>query len=679
MQAKPYSNLNENEKVEIISYVKKLHQADNFAQQSAIRKGEVCYEFVKGNTLTSDEEAELRDADKIPVHAVEGVTKIASIVGMVSQTSKDGVVVGNGGEDAASAEFRQRILKDYIERVSNIERAETQVCQDTLVTSCPAFMWLEPHDPLDSAKQGLFIKAQPWQSVITDAAWRDPSMRDMRRIHRQLQMSDDDVISTGFPGVAGMEPWQLSDMERVASQVSSISATEKDFIGARNGDSYTAAGLLNVVETLEWKRLDMMCMYDAHGNSEIVPPNWDEQTIQEYIQDHPGANVQIHRERVLWVTVWTSSGILLDYGPHWLQIGEFPCSPFVPANINGAWAGIIEFSVDTLKAMTYALTEHLQGVRTSNNNLWKMKVGSVEDTDEFERERMRPGGTIKVAEGYNLDDVNPVASARESQTHVDWWNLNQEILNRLTVDRNFEGGAQASQESSKAIGARIAQNINKLQFFLAGYNPMRLDIRRKAVKAMPYAMPDSIAIRISDPNNGTMVEMQANEPTEFDYEGNAIAFKNDLSSGTWDYTFTEADNSINGKELSRTVVNEFFKYAANLSPEATIAAAKSYPSTDIQKYGAELEAQQEAARNAPPPPPPPPKISISLSGEDIGAERVDEILIGQKLVAPEQEPQEGMTDEEGMIDEPQMMMQDQLAPEQMPLEELPPEEGMIYE
>lgn len=633
MITKPYKSLTEQEKSEVVNWIKRLHLSDNQAMQDALYKGKVCYDFVKCKTLSSDEEAEMEAADKIPVHSVEALIKIAAIVGMLSQTAKDGVIVGNGPEDAASAEQRMTILKNYVERLSQVERAELQCAQDTLITSIPCFMWLEPYDPRDPSKPGLTMRGQPWESVVVDAAWRSHTMSDMRRIHRHLQLSADDVVARGFAGAQGLTPEQLKELEDASANATYKSDT--DYIDARNGTTYTVAGLLNVIESLEFRWMEVKCAFDAFGNPEILPIGMTPEQEAAFIESLGPVQIAVSRERVLWSTVWTASGILLDYGPHWLQIREFPCEPFVPANLDGHWAGIIEYTLDINKAMTYALTEHLQGVRTSINNTWKAKRGAIKNVQEFENERMRAGGTVFIEEGYNLDDVNPVGAPRESQAHMDWRSVLQEDMSRLTVDRNFEGGAQASQESSKAIGARITQDTNKMQFWLAGYNPMRLGIRRKATKAMPYAMPDSITLRIADPKNG-LVEMSLNEPAGYDFNGDAVGKKNNLHAGEWDYTFTDADTSINGQEFQRAVFSEFLKFAQSLPPEAMIAAAKAYPSTSVQAYGAELEAQQKAAQEAPPPPPPPPRVSLTISSGDIGQDATMEVMRSQGLLPPEE-------------------------------------------
>ena len=668
MQKNHYSMLTSQDKSEVVAHVKKLHNADNFAQQTNLNKGRVCYEFVKGNTLSSDELAELEDADKIAVQSTEALNKIAAIIGMLSQTAKDGVVVGNGPEDAADAELRTRILKDYIEKQSSIQAAEIQVAQDSLVTGTPAFLWLEPHDPRDPSEKGLYVRAMPWESVVPDTAWRDGSMRDMRRIHRHMQLSTEDVVAQGFSGADGLQPWQLEQMEQAAYTVTNSTTMSSDYVNARNGTMYSSAGLLNVIETLEWRQMQWQVAYDQFGNGEPLPPEWDDATIQQFIELNPGIVIRQENERILWSTVWTTSGLLLDYGPHWLQIKELPCEPFVLASVDGAWCGIIEFIIDTIKAMTYAKTEHLQGIRSVNNLLWKMKEGAVPDREEFEAQRKTAGGTIVVKDDANLDDVNPVANQRENQAFLDWFNLNSDVLDRQTVERNFEGGAQASQESSRAIGARIAQTLNKLQFFLKGYDPMRMNIRRKAVKALPFCFPSEKLMRLTDPNNGLQTQHTVNQPAGYDINGNPVRTINKLDSGDWDFSFTDADTSINGQAIERDVMNDFLKFSTNMPPEMVIPAAKAYPSTSVQKYGMELEQikkQQESA----PPPPPQPKVSLSISSADIGTDATLTVMRDQGLL-PQEAPQAGP--ESGMPQGPQEEMME--GPGSNAQEEIP--EGM---
>ena len=68
--------------------------ADVMAGAGRIEVGRDCYKYVVGDIFTDSEMAEIEAAEKVPVQTAEGLTKIASIVGNLAQSAKDGVIVG---------------------------------------------------------------------------------------------------------------------------------------------------------------------------------------------------------------------------------------------------------------------------------------------------------------------------------------------------------------------------------------------------------------------------------------------------------------------------------------------------------------------------------------------------------------------------------------------------------
>ena len=629
MELRHISQLDDNEKNLVLAECKKLMTADVSAGAKQIAMGKSCYKYVRGEIFTESELKEIEDADKVPVQTAEGLTKIAAIIGQLDQAAKDGVIVGSGPEDAAPAELRELLLKEDIEVNSDLRRIELQIAQDVLVTGVPTFAFLEPFDPDDITKPGLTVQYASWDSVVTDGAWRDPMLRDCRRIHRIKQFSYPDLIER-FVHLGGVTPEQLKQYEMIYARSSSREVLETDFLSARQGEATSPTGLVNVIETLQFVYMDFPVAVAQDGSTEVLPPMWTPQEIEAYQQANPGVQMSSKREKILWSAVWTYSGLLLDYGPHWFQEAKYPCVPFVPAFMDGKWMGIIEGCRAILKDLSYMMTEQLQGIRTINNNLWKAKRSAISDADEFERARKTAGSTVWVEDDANLDDVNPVSNVRENGAFTDGIAAGQDMLSRLTVERNFEGGAQASQESSKAIGARIQQGLSKIGFFLYGWHNMRRQLRSLVVKAMPACYPVEKIIRKVDPANGQIIEHQLNQPAEYDWNGEAVKLKNRLDAGDFDFMMTEADNSTTGKELQRTMYLEFMKNFGNLPPDQMALIATEYPAESVQRMGKKMqEAQAQAAQQ--PPAPPPTKISINLSSAELGSEQ--SIAIAQKAGA----------------------------------------------
>jgi hypothetical protein len=288
--------------------------------------------------------------------------------------------------------------------------------------------------------------------------------------------------------------------------------------------------------------------------------------------------------------------------------------PYIPGMINNKFVGVIETALSTLKAGVYAKTEWVHSLRTQNNNLWKIMDGAVPDLDEFETQRTRPGGTVVITPGFTMQDVDRVDNSQPQNAFMDWKQNEEDMLARLIVERNFEGGMQTSQESAKAINARITQVMSRLAPMVYGWHEFRMGLRRLIVKAIPYTFTSHAIFRYFDPANG-LVTAQVNQPNEDILTGikNVV---NNLDGAEYDYIETEADNSVTGKEHERLLFREFMESYGNMPPEAVTEIAMAYPSTMVQSFGKGMKEKQEntppptAADNA--------KMNISLDADKLG-------------------------------------------------------------
>ena len=664
MDARYLAQLGDSDKAKIFAEVNAWFRADADSQAGSIRKGQHCYRFTKGNIFSAAEMEEIERDEKVPVQSSEGIVKVASMIGSIERMKKDGIVVGRAAGDAAPAWLRNLILKDDIEARSGMSRVEKQVLQDTLITGVPTWFALVPTDPDDVTLPGLHIDYRPWNAVIPDSNWRSPSCRDLRRLHDIKQCSYQELSEKWFGGAEPQEIKQYADVQR---RISTNETKAQDYLDARTGQAVTSTGMVNVIETYYHAYMEERVSVDQFGNAFLIPPEWDEQRVQEHLQTM-GATLNQQRRKVLWMTVWTPTGLILEHGPCWYQGAGFPMVPMVPPDMDGEFTGIIEYCLDTLKEISYLLTERMQGLRTVTNNVYTMVKGAVSDKREAMEQLRKAGGLIELEEGFSRDAIGPLANQRENQAFNDAIMQAQDMLSRLTVERNFEGGSQASQESSKAIAARVDQGSTKLGFFIDGFHEARRLIRSKAVKALPFCYPTSRIVRQLDPDSGEIQEHEVNKPVEFDMMGEATKLTNDLSAGDFDFVFTEADNSISGREQERAIFLDFMKNFGNMPPETVKDLALSFPSVSVQKYGRAL-AKQEEIRSQQPPPPPQTKLNVSLDAAALGSEAIMHIAQQANLLPPAPPPEPGP--------QPPMAQQGQgeLPPEMPEQPMTPPEMG----
>ena len=637
---KTIADMSFDERAQQWAYCQQFFRVDVSSSAQDIRKGKRCYELLGGKIFSNQELLEIHAKDEVPIQAQDMVSKFAAILGSVRQTWKTGAVVGNGAEDAAPASVRQQLMQDKIWPESDVDNVKTSVFQDALVTGVPSFAWVEPFDRYDCSKPGLSVFYCPWDSIVYDSGWTDPMMGDMRRVHRIKQMTYDDIIERYSEKTGADTVEKLKSFAEISVRVASNATKQNDFIQARTGLATSSAGFINVIETVFWVQVPQWVVVDSDGAFDPLPPLWGEKEISQYQNDHPGVKLSRNIERTLWSSTWTENGLLLDSGAHWLQIGMFPCVPMVPPRIDKRFVGLVEFAADTLKEISYLKTERLQGLRTSVNNLMKIKDGAVGDLEEAERQRKKAGGTIVLAADADMSNVELVTPPRPSTAFEDALSQVKDDLSVITVERNFEGGQQASQESSKAIGARISQGLNKLSFWFQGQDRFDKTLSRLIVKSMPYCLPDSIVLRSFDPNNGDQKETKVNEPV-IGWNGSSlevVKYKNDLSDGDFDFVYTNVDNSVSAKDMSRQMFIDFLKNYGNMPQEVLPQIAVNYPCVEVQNFGKMLLEDQKAKQNQAPQPPPA-KIALAVSSKDIPMQDTQAILQTAGIQIPQTQPQ----------------------------------------
>lgn len=644
---KPFEALTEGEKREIANLSLRRFISARDYWDPIWSRGRTCLEFFEGKVFTADEIERLESEEKLVVQASSAKPAIDAIYGTLMDTLKDGVVAGNGGEDAPGQHIITTLLKKF-ERDNLLKMKTYESCRNTGVTSTPNWLWIENYDPNDPDEEGVAIESCEWGSIVPDSRWRDRQLKDMEFLFRIRQMSAADIEANYQVSV---ERDLLLQQSLAMDGISTGTYAERHRVmeEIRNGGvSFSNTGLLSVFEMVHWVRMPIIVGIDAFGHSEILPPHWEQDRIQEWQQLNPEGMITKKVERVLWTTTVSATGALLDNGAHWFQGGMFPGAPVLPDRVNGKWLGLLEPVLDLMKQEAYGFTEWGHSVRTLTNNLWMVRKGAIEDVDEFRRQITAPNGVIEYKEGFTQEEVKRVENTREQRAFLDWQQASAVKIAELLVEKNFQGGVQSSQESDKVVQTRIKQTVAKLAMPVYGMHEFWLRIHRLMVKAIPYAIKNERVFRILDESNGQAAyqDVAVNVPVEWDMDGEVVRTMNNLSGSDWDYFETESDNSISGNEHERNLFKEFMEANANSPPDVLEAVALSYPSVTVQALGRRLKENREAKEKAPPPPPEV-KYSMSFSAKDLGMKAGQEAAVNAGILKPDQIEQVGEQESEG--------------------------------
>ena len=619
--ATPLDQLDESQRALIAAWAIAQVDADIRYWNPMWAKGRTCLEFVEGRIFSQDELADFTGKEIVPIQTPELKPAMDAIMGQLLSTGKSGKVIAAGPEDAGGAHVRTIILK-AISRDNQLEYREAQVARDTFTTSVPGWLWIEAFDPNATEEPGITWVQEDWDSVVPDPGWHDRQLRDLQRATRVRRWTLEDIES--YVQDDTVKERLKTDWERLGQ------CLPQDYDGraslierARSSRAeFDITNKLVVYEMTHWVNVSVQTWHNLQiGTSGVVPQNWTPEEIQSFSEMNPSVKIVTERRRVLWVTSVTGSGVLIANGPHWLQSGKFPGVPCVPDRINGKWAGLVEFVLDTVKAGAYAETIWAHSIRTLTNNFWLAKKGAIVDMDEFQRQQTSINGIGFIEDGFEIADVHKVENNREQRAFMEWKETTRAQLSRLLVSDNFVGGVQSSQEANSAIETRIDQNLSRLAPLIYGWHAFRLQLRRISVSAMPYAITSEKVFRHLDPSNG-MQQVAVNVPSEWDAWGEVVSTMNNLEGDEFDYIESEVDDSRTGQQASTQELKEFFESLGNMPPENHEAAALASPSHAVQEYGRMVKKMREEA----PPPAPEVKNSVSLDANTLGANPLAQLV-----------------------------------------------------
>lgn len=597
---------------------------DSFANfwREKISKGKTCFESLIGNIYSAAEKLEFEKQDKMLLSIPELIPKVNALEGMLQSSRREGIIVAEGEEDAPDTETASRILKS-IHNETQFYRESTATFIDGMIAGYPTFMWFEK--PTDWAQRKAFdIYHEAWDAVLPDPNYRMEDLSDCEELIR-LKAVPKDRLKEMYPKREKIIEHRVREgrfSEDAFVGGATFTASERNtvlFHLSNSSDIFSRTGLVYVIERLHFVyKTGTVYVSEKEQGAKFLSPDWSPEEVQRWRALHPDYHPVQRRVRCLYVTASTNSGVLLENAPHWYQENEFPCEMFVPKTLDNQPYGMLEFLIGSLKMKNTARIEHLHSLRLANDNLIKVKEGAVKNAAELEMEKGRVGGTVVIDKDYEMSDVEFVVNRREQ---LGWKELSDdalEDLNRIFIDRNFEGGVQSSQESGKAIQARIAQNQVKQAPYINSYNYFDLRCNRKILKMLPHAVTEYHMFRYVDPQSGMASIIGVNEPQQFDWQTGAVTrLKNNLAGARYDYREAPGDNSITGKESE---LNAFIELARNVLPAIDMSSwpfiLASVPNRLAQELGRKIDAALKAQAEKGPAPEPM-KKTLSITGEDL--------------------------------------------------------------
>lgn len=582
-------------------------------------RGKENWDYLVGDMFTDAEKTEYALQDKLVIAFPDIVQKINVLEGMQIAGRREGTIVGVGAEDAPDVDIILHILKD-LKRESFFDNEVTRVFTNGIVSGLPCYMFF---DKKYGTKSGICMYAEAWDSVFQGPGWQRLDLSDTRQMVR-VRLMDKDSMKMTYPEKAKEIDSQISmDWTSIKELFGAASFSSQDrdkifYLINSSLNNFQRTGMSYVIERYTLLREDTIVWASPRsGEVEVLPSTWTEQDVAQWQQMHPDYQQVKMPYDQLWVTTCTAAGLFLENALHWFQEEEFPATVFVPRIFNNKVWGVVDFLKGALKGENVARIEHLHSLRLINDDLMIVKKGALLNIDDASREKARTGGMLFRSEDSTSDDITFPLNHREQMGWMDFANSASEKLDRLSVDRNFEGGMVTSQESGKSIQQRNAQTAMKYTPHINTHNMFHMSSIRKILKMIPYVKTEPEMFRYVN-KWGERVQEALNEP-DFDVITGAVkSVRNNLAGAKYDYIESETDNSATAKESE---MNQFKEIAQTLLPSIPDPALWPYvlstiPNKICQDIALKMmeKAQADAEAGSKPDKI---KLLLNMKGEDL--------------------------------------------------------------
>jgi len=611
--------------------------------QPALTKGRECFDYLVGNYFSNSELEQYRDQEKIVIKVPNLINKINSLCGMQINAQRDGIIIPQRGENAPDAKTMNYIRKS-IQRENSIKEEKDAVFMDGMVTGYPCFMWYDK-DYTYTKKRNLAGWHDVWDSTLPDPYFKHEDLSDTRRIIR-IRLMDKELMKTSYPKRADVIEQEIREgthpKDYFAQQTFSSNERNTLFQQINSAqDSFNQTGKMYVIESIFFVHHIMPVWWDTEtGDYNILPPEWDEQQRNRWVEMNPNVKKVEKKVKTLWTTASAQSGLLLENNMHWFQTGEFPCEMFIPRMWNNKPYGLIEFLRGTSKAEAVARTEHLHSLRMVNDELTIIQEGSIKNAQDLTKEKGRIGGIVVTREGISADQAIsfPFSGKREQMGWIEYAKDMEIQTDKLSTDPNFEGRVDQSQQSGKAASIRNKQTTNKFSPYLASFQRFDLRCGRKEIMMIPYIYTEQTVLRFLNDETKKPDEVEINKVVDRDImTGAPTKIINNLNGAKYDYVESLTDNSVTAQEQDFDMFKEILAEMMQFIPDKSMwpALLMQTPSVMAQQFGMEIAEQMEKAAKEGPKPEPI-KLNMSISGQDVAHNPTVQAILKAQGVLPQE-------------------------------------------
>lgn len=231
---------------------------------------------------------------------------------------------------------------------------------------------------------------------------------------------------------------------------------------------------IRVIER-QWRKLTkVMHFVDlATGDTRMVPTDWDDERIEQHLQDNPNiATTKKLVQRIRWTVVADNIVLHDDWSPY----KHFTVVPFFPHFRRGRTVGLVENLLGPQELLNKVSSQELHVVNTTANSGWMVKRNALQNMSigELENRGAQSGLVLELDELDNAKKITPNSTpsgldriSYKAEDHIKTISGVSDYMQGFAREDVSGKSVAANKQSGQANLATIMDNMNRTDFILA--------------------------------------------------------------------------------------------------------------------------------------------------------------------------------------------------------------------
>jgi len=592
-----------------------------------LRRGRMLESYYNGKIFTDFQRAGYEDAGDIVMEPAVMKAPIRALVGQVLKSRKSGQVTTerNTAGDAEGSEEEIATLNVVMKNMENRTEEEYRI-KEAISSAYVSCYWnVLMFERCSPSRDGDGIRFKmthlPWSScVFGPQTIREPDGSDIKEMFYYDLRTTADLIDN-YPEMEKqivdhfkIEEYGDARMLSSISQWEGMSGEDRDImydvVTAAETGKRAPGGMAQVVMHLfPIKRKDQVWVniFDDTGETfEMRPPEWSDEQWAKWVQDNGEVYVgPVEKETVtLWMTVFTTSGLVLYNGPHWYQEnGSLPCSFWLGSvEANDPSGPAVEMAGDAL-AIAVGETEHLKDNRNGGGRYAAVKEGAIKNIEALKSEATSSFGVAIVDKNVPISEAIHEFVRKPNDNWGAWTDRRKAMMFENSRINETMMGQVAPRQSAVAKQFEIDQALTVNATYIDNFNRAWERHQNVKLKMIAYLYTEWELIEALDAETNEPMSAEINVP-QYDMAGNVVSVINDLGSHSWKWVVSAKDDSATAKarnnEDALMIINAAAGPLAGADPTGAVFAEflKASDNPQLQKFGksiAQLSQQQQQA------------------------------------------------------------------------------------